>query len=261
MSYIGKNIRKIRTVKKISQADFAEMFGLGRPSVGAYEEGRAEPKLDTIIKMAHHFGLSIDVLLTKELTVNELYKFDIFKADETLHKKDNNLPVIDKDESPEDTPLIRKEVYLEYIVNYRNKDYINNLPSVRLPDTQHKKSRAFEVADNAMEFNEKGLLPGDILSCSPVDLEKPKKLVVDRVFVVITSKDIYTRRLMSKRDTLDFKADNPSFDALSFQPGDVLELWQVDGFYSTALKPPALLEERVALLEKQVKELYAQLKR
>ena len=259
MSYIGKNIRKIRTVKKISQADFAEMFGLGRPSVGAYEEGRAEPKLDTILKIAHHFGLSIDVLLTKELTVNELYKFDIFKADKT-QQKGKKRAVVDKDESPEDTPLIRKEAYLEYIVNYRNKDYINDLPSVRLPDAQHKKSRAFEVTDSAMEFNEKGLLPGDILSCSAVDPENPKKLGVDRVFVVVTAKDIYTRRLVAKRHTLDFKADNPSFDALSFSPDDLLELWQVDGFYSTSLKPPVLLEERVALLEKQVKELYAQLK-
>src|SRR5690606_14706776 len=152
--------------------------------------GRAEPKLDTIIKMAHHFGLSIDVLLTKELTVNELYKFDIFKAGET-RQKESKRPTIDKEESREDTPLVRKEEYVEYIVNYRNKDYINNLPSVRLPITQPKKSRAFEVADNAMEFNEKGLLAGDILSCSPADLEKPKKLTVDKVFVVVTEKDIY----------------------------------------------------------------------
>lgn len=259
MSYIGKNIRKIRTVKKISQADFAEMFGIGRPSVGAYEEGRAEPKLDTIIRIAQNFGLSIDVLLTKELTVNELYKFDIFKADEVLHKKDNKIPIVDKDESQEDTPLIRKEGYLEYIVNNKNKDYINNLPSVRLPDTQHKKSRAFEVSDNAMEFNEKGLLPGDILSCSPIDLENSKKLTIDKVYIVVTHKDIYTRRLIAKRNTLDFKADNPAFEILSFPPEEVIEIWQVDGFYSTALKPPALLEERVALLEKQVKELFAQI--
>ncbi|MTI32320.1 helix-turn-helix domain-containing protein, partial [Xanthovirga aplysinae] len=49
MSYIGKNIRKIRSVKKLSQAAFAQLFDLGRATVGAYEEGRAEPKIDTII--------------------------------------------------------------------------------------------------------------------------------------------------------------------------------------------------------------------
>ena len=81
MSFIGKNIKKIRTVKKINQVDFAELFGLARASVGSYEEGRAEPKVDTIIAIANHFGISIDLLLKKELTVNELYRFDIFRPE------------------------------------------------------------------------------------------------------------------------------------------------------------------------------------
>ncbi|MBC8084861.1 MAG: helix-turn-helix transcriptional regulator, partial [Hymenobacter sp.] len=86
MSYVGKNIRKIRTVKKLSQAAFAELFGLARPSVGAYEEGRSEPKMETLIQIAQHFGLSVDLLLTKELTVNELYNFDIFKPQAPTEK-------------------------------------------------------------------------------------------------------------------------------------------------------------------------------
>ncbi len=72
MSIIGKNIRKIRTVKKLSQAAFAEIFNLARPSVGAYEEERSEPKLETVIQIANYFGISIDSLLTKELTINDL---------------------------------------------------------------------------------------------------------------------------------------------------------------------------------------------
>lgn len=260
MSYIGKNIRKIRTIKKISQADFAELFGLARPSVGAYEEGRAEPKLDTIIKMAQYFGLSIDVLLTKELTVNELYKFDIFHKDKLDLQKEGNTVLLDKDDSQAETPLVKKEAFLEYIVNYLNKDYINTLPSIHLPDAVYKKTRAFEVPDQAMEFNEKGLLPGDILSCAPTDPENTRKLLIDAVYVIITRKDIHVRRLSAKRTTLDFKADNVSYDLVSFSPADILELWKVEGFYSTSLTPPTLLEERVALLEKQVKELYAQVK-
>ena len=75
MSKIGKNIQKIRKVKKLSQTAFSELFGLSRTSVGAYEEGRAEPKTDTLIQIAKYFGLSIDSLLTKTIAVNDLYKF------------------------------------------------------------------------------------------------------------------------------------------------------------------------------------------
>jgi len=75
MSFFGKNIRKIRSVKTLSQQAFAELFDLKRGTLGAYEEGRSEPKIETIIKIANYFSIPIDDLLTRELTVNELLKF------------------------------------------------------------------------------------------------------------------------------------------------------------------------------------------
>ena len=55
MSYFGKNIRKIRSLKSLSQQAFAELFDLKRGTLGAYEEGRSEPKLETLIKIASNF--------------------------------------------------------------------------------------------------------------------------------------------------------------------------------------------------------------
>lgn len=254
MSIIGKNIKKIRAVKKISQADFANLFELSRGSVGSYEEGRAEPKIDTIIKIANNFGLSVDLLLTKELTVNELYKFDIFK-EEYASDDIRQMLVHDKDMSKEDTPLIVKDNYLEYIVNFQNKDYVNNLPFIRLPNTQHEKSRAFEVGDNAMELNHKGLQKGDILSCSPVDSSAYSKVAPGNVYVLVNRKGIFVRRLKKHGTTLAFEADNPAFDTLETALEDILELWKVEGFYSTYLEPPLLIEERLALLEKRMIDL------
>lgn len=75
MSYFGKNIRKIRTAKKMSQSEFAKLFDLKRTALGSYEEGRAEAKIDTIIKVADYFGLTLDQLLRKEITVNEIFHF------------------------------------------------------------------------------------------------------------------------------------------------------------------------------------------
>lgn len=81
MSYVGKNIKKIRAVKNLNQSQFADIFELKRASIGAYEEGRAEPKIATLMQIANHFGISTDDLLNKELSVNDLYHFDIFKKD------------------------------------------------------------------------------------------------------------------------------------------------------------------------------------
>ncbi|MEM6845794.1 MAG: helix-turn-helix domain-containing protein [Bacteroidota bacterium] len=251
MSIIGKNIKTIRTIKHISQADFADIFDISRASIGAYEEGRADPKLETIINVANYFSISIDTLLTKALSVAELREFDILDDKKPLEEKSDS----DRDLSKEDTPLVKRGSYVEYIVNFQNKDYINRLPYVRLPDTQHYKSRAFEVQHDAMEVNRKGLLKGDILSCSPIALTEKKKLVKDGVYVVVTEEDIFVRRYDHADEQLYFRADNPNYETLQIHRENILELWKVMGFFSTVLKPPIFLEERVALLERKLNDL------
>ena len=88
MSKIGKNIKKIRGVKKINQTDFAQLFDMSRASIGAYEEGRAEPKIETIIKISAHFRIPIDHLLKTELQVNDIINF---KFSSTLDFSSPNL--------------------------------------------------------------------------------------------------------------------------------------------------------------------------
>ncbi|WP_158857230.1 helix-turn-helix domain-containing protein [Lunatibacter salilacus] len=75
MSKFGKNIKKIRNVRGLTQAQLAEMIEVNRGVVSSYEEGRAEPKIETIIKTAEVFQLSIDLLLKSSVTVNQLSGF------------------------------------------------------------------------------------------------------------------------------------------------------------------------------------------
>lgn len=75
MSHIGKNIRKIRISKKLTQTEFAELFDLKRTAVGSYEEGRAEPKIETMVKISEYFKISLDQLLKQELSINDIFHF------------------------------------------------------------------------------------------------------------------------------------------------------------------------------------------
>jgi transcriptional regulator with XRE-family HTH domain len=140
MSNVGKNIRKLRTVKKLSQAAFAELFGLARPSVGAYEEGRSEPKMETLIQIAQHFGLSVDLLLTKELTVNELYGFDIFK-EQLQPPRPTPEEIAEADRQQNVTPLVYRNRALEYIVKHHDPAFIDSLPWLQLPHRAHRAPR------------------------------------------------------------------------------------------------------------------------
>jgi len=51
----------------MSQSAFAEVFGLKRTAVGAYEEERAEPKVDLFVKIANYFGISLEDLVCRSL--------------------------------------------------------------------------------------------------------------------------------------------------------------------------------------------------
>jgi transcriptional regulator with XRE-family HTH domain len=91
MSFFGTNIKKIRQVKGLSQKAFADLFDLNRGVISSYEEGRAEPKIETILKVANYFNLNLDKLLTEILQVNQLVSVSdidhlMFESDKTDEK-------------------------------------------------------------------------------------------------------------------------------------------------------------------------------
>ncbi len=253
MSQIGKNIKRIRSAKKLSQSQFAEVFDLTRGSVGAYEEGRAEPKIDTIIQIANYFSLSIDLLLNKELTVNDLYHFDVLhqKLDEAHHFQKSPARAFRKG----GIGLVRIENQVEYIVNRNNKDFISNLPHIELPVNFKGTTRAFELNGSEMEYNQNGLHHGDILLCllEPTGKAKPKP---GKVYIIVHAEAILVRRLKSvSTKNMTFISDDPNYPDMILSANDILELWCVKGTYSTYLNPPKMIENRVMLLENRVVEL------
>ena len=216
MSSIGKNIRKIRTVKKLSQAAFAEIFSLARPSVGAYEETRAEPKVDTIIQIANYFGISIDSLLTKELTINDLYNFNIHLEEEvkggTGEKKTN------VDTNFIKSVLVSGDKQIEYIVHINNLDFVSSLPKVLIPKHHNKNTRVFELTRDDMHNNFHGLNLGDLVFGKKMNT--PLKFINNKLYVIITNETIIIRRVKPKKDKLMLIPDNSNFNLIEIKNGE-----------------------------------------
>lgn len=269
MSFIGKNIRKIRTVKKLSQAAFAELFSLARPSVGAYEEGRTEPKIDTIIAIASHFGLSADALLRKELSVNELYSMDILKGEFDPTRMPPALGKSSKQENTPNTgssagrpqeepgvPLVDRDTTLEYIVNIGNRDFISKLPRILLPQQEKGLHRAFIHSGNEMYHNESGLRQGDVLMGRHLSTDKLSVMKPENLYTFVTRQRIFTRRLAAAgQKKVELKADNPAFETISLPAEEILEVWETTGIWTQQLAPPALLENKMLQLESRLETL------
>lgn len=61
---LGKNIRKLRAIQGLTQKDLADELGLTRGKIDTYERGVAAPPYHVILKIATHFGVTADQLLT-----------------------------------------------------------------------------------------------------------------------------------------------------------------------------------------------------
>jgi len=60
---LGNRMRSLRERKGISQEAFADVCGLHRTAVGLIECGKSIPRLDTLLLVAEHLGVTVSALL------------------------------------------------------------------------------------------------------------------------------------------------------------------------------------------------------
>lgn len=252
MSFFGKNIRKIRSLRGLSQQEFGELFSIKRGTLGAYEEGRSEPKIDTVIRVANHFSIPIGDLLTKELTVNQLSRFNdglILQPDELAKVKFATVPCIIKENSD------------EYAENFDKQAYINSLPAMQLPINLEKKFRALTVFNLEMTNYDNGFYPNDVVIGEFVPQDVSKKLNNGTLVFGIVHQQLIFRRLYSTNTDFVFRADHKGIDDIVADLKDIQELWRVRYVFFRRL--PELsngVDEKFDFLERQIKELSSKLK-
>ena len=62
MEVFGKNLIELRKLNNMTQRQVAEKLGIAQPSYIRYENGKAEPSLENLVKIADIFDVSIDYL-------------------------------------------------------------------------------------------------------------------------------------------------------------------------------------------------------
>lgn len=82
MSIFGDNIKRLRKNKGLKQQELAEILGIKRNTYSDWENGKTEPKLGNVVKLAHVFGTTTDELLgqtvySKAILVRFLDDYDV----------------------------------------------------------------------------------------------------------------------------------------------------------------------------------------
>ena len=143
MVKINENIRFLRKQLGLTQDQFALRLAIKRSLVGAYEEGRAEPRLDLLQKMALLGGLSVDLLIGRDISQLKEYE------KKSLRSKDVVVLTIDE-ESRNNIELVPQKAAAGYLNGYADPEYIRDLPKMYIPNLPMGSYRAFEISGDSM---------------------------------------------------------------------------------------------------------------
>ena len=129
MTLISDNIKYLRKKIGLTQEQFAERIGIKRSLVGAYEEGRADPRITNLINMADVFGTSVDILINKNVM-----KLSESELNTSNYKRGKEVLAITVDsESRENIELVPQKAAAGYLNGYADREFIEELPKFKLP--------------------------------------------------------------------------------------------------------------------------------
>ena len=272
---INTNLKFCRRELALTQAQMAEKLGIKRSLVGAYEEGRAEPRLATLVNMARLFGITLDQLVTTDFSKKKNTKVigslpskgpvgtDEEEAPEAADSAGTKFRVlaitVDKDQN-ENIELVPQKAAAGYLNGYADPEYLEVLPKFRLPMlSQTGTYRAFEIAGDSML----PIASGTVIVGRYV--EEWASIKDGTPCIVVSSKDgIVFKRVFNKlRSNAMFvlHSDNPNFSPYDIGAADVLEIWEAKSYISSTFPIAELSLERVASLVLDLQQQVALLRK
>lgn len=213
MSYAGKNLRYLRKLRGWTQEEFANKLKIKRSLVGAYEEERAEPRLDVLENLCAMFKLSLDDLLLKDLAGE--------KSAERYIDQRRQLKMAAETQVIQFVPV---KAAAGYLAGYADPEFIDELNTFTLPMLGPGNYRAFEIVGDSM-------LPtpsGSVIVGEKVGTVEDLKS--NNTYIVVTRGEgvVYKRVMKNNRvkNKITLVSDNPDYTPYTVNADDIIELWQ-----------------------------------
>lgn len=234
MSHVTQNLRFLRKQKGLTQGELAKKLEVTRSVIGAYEEGRAEPKLNTLRKIANFFGISIDQLVNEDLS--RIAEASI-KGEELPRQRTDAtgrrlriLSITVDPEGRENIELVPEKAAAGYLNGYADPEYLEELPRFQLPTLPQGSYRAFEITGDSML----PLKPGTVIIGEYMDNWKTIKDGETAILVTNTEGIVYKRvyNRIEEQNRLILHSDNPVYPPYEVLIEDVMEIWKAKAFIS-----------------------------
>src|SRR5215470_14885507 len=137
MSIANQNLKYLRKLRGWTQEEFAQKLRIKRSLLGAYEEERAEPRLDVLEAVCDIFKLTLDDLLRKDVSDN--------KSNYLAKRRALKLAG-----GRSDIPFVPIKAAAGYLAGYGDPEFIDELNTFTLPMLTGGNYRAFEIVGDSM---------------------------------------------------------------------------------------------------------------
>jgi transcriptional regulator with XRE-family HTH domain len=223
MIKLNANIRVLRKRLALTQDQFAQRLGVKRSLIGAYEEGRAEPRLELLQKMAEVFTITVDELIGRDFTSADAQSASYTRS------KDVRIVTVDSTQR-ENIEFVPVKAAAGYLSGYADAEYVKELPHFRLPILKQGAYRAFEISGDSML----PLMPGTIVVGEYV--EDLRKIKSGKTYVLVTQREgiVYKRvfNYLDDNGTLFLVSDNRQYAPYPLHGSEVMEAWLAKAYIS-----------------------------
>ena len=245
-SFAGQNLKYLRKLRGLTQEEFAAKLQIKRSLLGAYEEERAEPRLDVLEIVSDEYGISLDDLLRTDLTGSE-GNYLSKRRQQKMGNEGNQIHFV---------PM---KAAAGYLAGYADEEFIDELNTFTLPMLGSGQFRAFEIIGDSMLPTPSGSI---IVGQKTERLEDVKS---NTACIVVSRSEgiVYKRISRNGRDKsrLTLMSDNPSYQPYEVQASDVLELWQAQMVITKVAQQQRWDVGQLASLVNNLQEQVANLKK
>jgi transcriptional regulator with XRE-family HTH domain len=234
MSLVSDNIKFLRKNDHLTQEQLAEKIGIKRSLLGAYEEGRADPRLNNLLKISEIFKVSVDTLISEDVSGFESAFGNVFNQ----KPKSKVLAITVDEEGEEYIDLIPQKASAGYLNGYADPEYLEDMPKFKLPFLPKNGTyRAFEISGDSML----PLLPGTVIICKY--LESASDIREGKPYILLTSSEgiVFKRVCMddSKENIFELVSDNKFYQSYEVKTQDIMEVWEAVMFISQNFPDPS----------------------
>ena len=219
MAISNQNLKYLRKLRGWTQEEFANKLNIKRSLLGAYEEERAEPRIDVLELVCDMFKLTLDDILRKDLSDN--------KSNYLARRRSLKMAA-----GRAEIPFVPVKAAAGYLAGYADPEFIDELNTFTLPMLSGGNYRAFEIIGDSMLPTPSGsVIVGEKVSSIDEVKNNMACIVVSRNEGVVYKR---VQRNGRQKNKLTLISDNPSFHPYTVNADEVLEMWQAQMVISKA---------------------------